>query len=114
MENINKLEIKYPRIVLSQIRLETNCYKSDLCLKQHNLFGMTYPEFRKSTAIGVKNKKYCIYRNWYDSLIDYKLYQDKFIYKIHTKEQYYNHLKKYASDRMYIKKLKKYETIQTY
>ena len=67
---------------------------------------MTYPEFRRSTAIGIKNK-YCIYNNWYDSLRDYKLYQDKFIHKIHSKNQYYKHLSKYASDKMYIKKLRK-------
>jgi uncharacterized FlgJ-related protein len=110
LENIKQLKIRYPKIVLSQIKLETGCYTSRLCKSQHNLFGMTYPNFRESTAIGIKNN-YCIYKNWYDSLRDYKLYQDKFIQNINSKEQYYNHLRRYASDKLYIKQLKQYESI---
>lgn len=43
-------------------------------LKYHNLTGMRYPTKRKTTAVGRGYDYYAIYSNWYQSMVDFKLY----------------------------------------
>ena len=40
---IRKNNIKHPKIVLAQAILETGWFKSSVCRKKHNLFGLTNP-----------------------------------------------------------------------
>ncbi|MDP2176121.1 MAG: hypothetical protein Q8K70_09465 [Bacteroidota bacterium] len=51
----------------------TNKY-SWLALKHNNLCGMRFPKNRKTYAISKTNSNYAIYRNWFESILDFKIY----------------------------------------
>ena len=70
--------IKYPEVVLLQAQLETGFYKSDIFLNGNNLFGMKYPKFRNTVAIGTY-KGHSQYEHWIDSVRDYKLWQEWYL-----------------------------------
>ena len=72
---IKKLNILFPEIVYKQAIYETGHLKSNIYKKNKNMFGMRLAKSRKTTAIKTKNK-YAVYETWFDSLIDYKLWQD--------------------------------------
>ena len=99
--------ILYPDVVLSQSILETGNFKSKICLNNNNLFGMRLPKKRKTTAIGVKYN-YSIYSSWYDSIIDYKIWQDNIPkHYLISKEKYLEFLsKKYSKTDNYVKLIK--------
>ena len=95
MEALEYYGVKHPQIVHAQAVLETGHFKSDLCLNGNNLFGL----------YDSKNKKYYSFDHWKDCVIAYKeMIQNK--YK--PPNDYYNFLESinYASDKMYINKLK--------
>ncbi|MBC7915529.1 MAG: glucosaminidase domain-containing protein, partial [Pyrinomonadaceae bacterium] len=71
---MKKLKIKYPETVLSQARLETGNFTSDIFKENHNLFGMKVAEKRPTSAIGV-HRGHAQYRDWKDSVVDYALFQ---------------------------------------
>jgi hypothetical protein len=73
---IIKQKIKYPNIVLAQAVLESGHFDSDIFLDNNNLFGMKKPSVRKTLATG-ENRGHATFRNWVDSVIDYKLFQDQ-------------------------------------
>ena len=101
-------KIKNPDIVLIQARLETGFYTSDIFLKGNNLFGMKYPKYRKTNAIGVY-KKHAHYNNWIDSVKDYKTFQIWYTSLGFKVDQYLVFLQyiKYAKDPQYIPKIQK-------
>ena len=106
MENIeywvDYYEIKFPEIVIAQIKLETGYLTSDLLVSNNNLFGMRYPRQRETTAkrdLG----GYSYYDTWIHSILDYKIWQDKY-YKDGDYYQFLNRI--YAEDTIYINKLK--------
>jgi hypothetical protein len=41
-----------------------------------NLCGMRFPRNRKTYAIGKTNTNYAIYRNWFECLLDFKIYME--------------------------------------
>lgn len=91
----NKLleyDIKYPEIVLKQIILETGHFKSKVCLKDTNLFGL------------YNNYRYLHFSTYEESIECYKKLQKKY-----KGGDYYEFLRKlpYAMDTLYISKLKK-------
>jgi hypothetical protein len=91
-EALEYYEIHHKEIVYAQAILETGNFKSKLCIKGHNLFGIT------------KNGKYCRYNHWSESVLAYKTkIQDR--YK--EGENYYHFLKRirYAEARDYDVKL---------
>lgn len=100
-------EVQNIEIVIKQARLETGNYTSDLFKNGNNLFGMKYPRRRITTAIG-KYKGHAKYDHWIDSVKDYKLFQDWYLSKGFTFDNYYAFLNKigYAVDKRYITKLK--------
>ena len=67
MDDLIYYEVKHPDIVLKQAILETGWFKSEYCVKRHNLFG-----FYDS-----KNKTYMTFNTWQESVIYYKNWQDK-------------------------------------
>lgn len=73
---IKDLNIKYPEFVFAQAILESGEFKSKITKSNNNLFGMRRSKTRKSTSIGI-NKGYATYDCWYNSVVDYKLWQDK-------------------------------------
>ena len=87
-----RLNVPHPEIVLAQARLETGNFTSILCKKYHNLFG-------------IKHKgRYAHYRNWRESVADYK----RCISSRYKGGDYYVFLRKigYASDTKYTTKVK--------
>lgn len=73
---IIKQGIKYPNIVLAQAVLESGHFGSAIFLDNNNLFGMKKPSVRKTLATG-ENRGHATFRNWVDSVIDYKMFQDQ-------------------------------------
>jgi flagellum-specific peptidoglycan hydrolase FlgJ len=98
--------IKYPVVVLCQIILETGHLTSDKCRYLNNLTGMTVPKYRKTTCISATGG-YARYSSWYESILDYKYYQDNILSenKIHNDLEYINCLRGYAKSKNYKKKL---------
>ena len=90
---LKELNIRHPRIVLAQAKLETGNYTSQLCRNRKNLFGL-------------KGKRGYMYFNSYKECILY--YKNK-IQSRYIGGDYYVFLKKigYARDPAYIQKLKK-------
>ena len=87
-------KVPHHKIVLAQARHETGNFKSNLCKKNHNLFGIKH------------NGKYAKYKRWQDSVTDYK----EKISSRYKGGNYYTFLRKigYAKDEQYIHKLKRY------
>lgn len=90
--------IKHPRIVLAQAKLETGNYASRHCIKGNNLFGL----------YNSKKKKYFQFNHWSESI---EAYKDMIEYKHRDDEDYYEFLVRisYASDPNYISKVKQIE-----
>lgn len=105
IEYINELKIRFPNIVYAQAILETNGFKSKIFNENHNLFGMKMPVSRPTLAVGTANG-YNVYNNWRESVIDYALFQTSYARNITNEEDYYNFLKNYAEDSLYVYKLK--------
>jgi flagellum-specific peptidoglycan hydrolase FlgJ len=87
-------EIQHPEIVLRQAIWETGWFKSEYCLKRHNLFGFRH------------TKTYMTFSTWQESVEYYKKWQER-RYK-DPNEDYYKFLVriKYATSKEYVSKLK--------
>lgn len=98
------LNIKYPDIVYAQTIQETGGFTSNIFNENHNLFGMKVATQRPTTNKGV-NRDHAYYSSWQNSVIDYALYQSKYLSKL-TREQYLNYLSRnYAEDPNYVDRL---------
>lgn len=103
-EEILRLRLEHPKIVLAQAILESAHFGSKLYQENHNLFGMTVAGSRPTTALNKSG--YALYSNWYDSLVDYSFWQIKYASKL-SEEEYYQLLSEvYASDKNYVYKIK--------
>jgi hypothetical protein len=49
-----------------------------LAVHHHNLVGMRYPKSRETYAIGSTPSNYAIYRNWFEAMLDFKIYMEIF------------------------------------
>lgn len=94
-EAIDYYGLQYPEIVYAQAVLETEHFKSDLCIYSNNLFGL----------YDSNNKKYFRFNHWSESILAYR---DMVQYKYKPPNDYYQFLKDlpYAEDKDYINKLK--------
>jgi hypothetical protein len=72
---IQKQGIVHPDVALAQAKWESTHFTSKIFQENNNLFGMKLAHERDTTAIG-KNRGHAKYRNWQDSVKDYKLWQD--------------------------------------
>lgn len=90
--------IKHPRVVLAQAKLETGNYTSTHCVKRNNLFGL----------YNSKRKEYYSFDHWTDCIEGYK---NMIEYKHRDGEDYYDFLIriKYATDPAYVDKVKQIE-----
>lgn len=86
--------IQYPEVVVSQAILETGHYRSDLCIKGNNLFGL----------YNSRANSYFLFEHWTQSV---KAYRDKIQYR-YKEGDYYTWLQEigYAEDPLYILKVK--------
>jgi len=106
IKKIQELNFQFPHIVYAQSKLETNNFKSTIFLENNNLFGMKEATQRVHTSIGTQNG-FAYYNNWTESLYDYAFYYSTYLYKLTTKNEYYNYLSQfYAEDTAYVSKLK--------
>ena len=106
-KEIVALDIKFPDIAYAQAVLESGAFKSKICLKNNNLFGMRMPSNRKTTAIR-KRYGYAVYKNWKDSIKDYKLWQDMVLNKNPnmSRSQYKKYINRiYSTSKNYISKI---------
>lgn len=97
-------KVSHPDIVFIQAQIESGHFKSSIFKENHNLFGMKMPERRTTVAIGI-NRGHAIYTSWQQSVLDYKLMQERYA-KNKTRKEYFVYLKTYAEDPNYIKKIK--------
>lgn len=96
IEALNYYNVQHPEIVYAQAILETGHFKSNVCKKYNNLFGL----------YDSKNKRYYKFDHWSDSIIGYLNYIQ---YKYTPPQDYYDFLEEigYAEDPEYVNKLKR-------
>lgn len=100
------LNIAFPHIVLAQSKLETGHFKSKIFNENNNLFGMKEARVRCHTAVCTQNGHAC-YDDWKQSVIDYALYQSRYMSDCKNERQYYKKLdKSYAEAKNYSDALK--------
>ena len=93
-----RYNVKYPKIVLAQAKLESGNYTSYHCRKRNNFLGL----------YNSKRGEYFKFNHWTDCIQGYK---DMIEYKLKDGEDYYNFLVRirYASSPDYINKVKQIE-----
>jgi flagellum-specific peptidoglycan hydrolase FlgJ len=100
-------QIQHPEIVLTQARLETGHFTSELFLQANNCFGMRLAKVRETTAVG-EYDYHAAYAHWTESVKDYKLFQEWYVkrgYDIENEYLAFLYYIGYATDRYYIAKL---------
>jgi len=90
----HKIGMKHPDAVVSHAILESGAGISWLAYKCHNLFGMTLPNKRQTTAIGETKSHYAIYANWKDCVQDYRLWQQAHDAELDTVTNYFDFLRR--------------------
>jgi uncharacterized FlgJ-related protein len=91
INELKRLNVKFPYIVMAQSIAETGHFKSQIFQENHNLFGMKQATVRINTAKGTENG-HAFYDNWYQSLYDYAFYQCRYLSNINTEEEYFLYL----------------------
>ena len=94
-EALSYYGIEHKDIVYAQAVLETGHFKSKVCLKYNNLFGL----------YNSKEKRYCKFKHWTESIVAYKEWIQK---KYQPPNNYYVFLEEinYAEEKSYIILLK--------
>lgn len=102
---LEQLNVKFADIVYAQAQLETAGFNSNIFRQNNNLFGMKQAMRRTSTNKG-EQFGHAYYDTWRESVLDYALYQCKYLSDIKTREEYLHYLKQnYAEDPNYYIKL---------
>jgi hypothetical protein len=106
IQELKRLDVKFPHIVMAQSMIETGNWKSEIFRQNHNLFGMREAKSRVNTALGT-NLNYAYYENWKDSVYDYAFYQCTYLSQIKTEEEYFSYLATaYAESPGYVSAIK--------
>ena len=106
VEELKRLHVKFPHIVMAQSILETGHWKSQVFKENHNLFGMKQANIRINTAKGT-NLNHAYYDNWRESVYDYAFYQCRYMGAANTEEEYFLALgASYAEAGNYVQALK--------
>ena len=106
VEELKRLNIKQPHIVMAQSIIETGHWNSKIFKENHNLFGMREAMVRINTAVGTQNN-HAYYDTWMESIYDYAFYQCRYLGGISTEAEYYAYLdKNYAEDPNYVNVVK--------
>ena len=95
MEALEYYRVKHPQIVYAQAVLETGNFKSGLCVRNNNLFGL----------YNSKKNRYYTFNHWTESIVAYLNYVQ---YKYKPPNDYYEFLQDmgYAEDPDYTNKVK--------
>ena len=103
---LKDLNIKFPHIVYAQAVLESTDFSSKIFKQNNNCFGMKVATARQTTNKG-EQFDHAMFDTWKDCIIDYALYQARYLPNIKTEAQYYEFLQQsYAEDTGYVNKLK--------
>lgn len=101
IEELKRLNIRFPHIVLAQSMLETGHFESNVFRANNNLFGMKQARQRCTTARGT-NLNHAYYDNWKESVMDYALFQSAYLRDLKTEAQYFSYLdRNYAEAQNY-------------
>ena len=100
IEEISKLNFKFPHIVLAQAILETGHFESKIFVENNNLFGMKEARVRLNLAEGTQYG-HAYYDNWKESVTDYALWYSTFAYKCKSEKQLYKLLNKQYAEATY-------------
>jgi len=97
-------KIQHPEVVFRQAIIESGNFKSKLCTKSNNIFGMRKARTRRTLAIGKTKSSYAVFRHWSHSIYDYKIWQGETLIK-----DYYQFLtkKRYSANGKYASHLKR-------
>lgn len=92
-------EVKHPRAVLAQAKLESGNFKSSLFKRHNNFLGL----------YNSRRREYFKFNHWVECILAYKNMVE---YKLKEGEDYYQFLDRigYASDPNYISKVKRIES----
>lgn len=102
-----EVKVKFPEIVLAQAKLESANFKSELFVNHNNMFGMRIANSRPTLGEN-KGTGYASYYDWKSSVLDYTLYQSRYLKQYNTKDKYLERLGQvYAEDPNYVSKLRK-------
>ena len=105
VEELKRLNVRFPHIVLAQAILETGYYESRIYNENNNLFGMKQARARPTTALGTQ-LGHAYYNDWKESVVDYALYQAAYLNKLRTEKKYLSYLdRNYAEAKNYDKAL---------
>jgi len=100
-----QLNVKFADVVYAQAQLETAGFTSNIFRENHNLFGMKQAMRRSSTNKG-EQFGHAYYDTWRESVLDYALFQCKYLSEITTRDEYLQYLRQnYAEDPNYYNKL---------
>lgn len=91
IEELKRLNVKFPYIVMAQAIVETGHYKSEIFKENHNLFGMKQAKLRINTAKGTQ-KGHAYYDNWHQSVYDYAFYQCRYLSNLKSEMEYFLYL----------------------
>lgn len=106
INELKRLNIKYPHIVMAQSIIETRKWTSNIFKESNNLFGMKEAKTRVTTAKGTQYN-HAYYDNWKESVYDYAFYASRYMGGIKSEEDYFNYLSaNYAEDKNYVAKIK--------
>jgi hypothetical protein len=99
-------------IAFRQAILETGNFTSELFFYGNNCFGMRLPHTRTTKAIGEFNY-HARYYHWFDSVLDYKLWQVFYASLSYDLSNYLEFLTliRYATDQKYISKLQNIDIV---
>ena len=106
-QSLKDLNVKFPHIVYAQAQVETGNFTSKIFKENNNLFGMREATVRPSTNKGTEHG-HAYFETWYDSVLDYALYQAQYLSDIKTESEYFQYLSQhYAEAGNYVEVLKK-------
>jgi len=104
---LKELNVKYPHIIYAQSKLETGNFTSKIFRENNNLFGMKQAVTRATTNKGTQYG-HAYFDTWRESVIDYAIYQSRYLSSLKTEDSYYDYLSRnYAEDTNYVSKLRK-------
>lgn len=106
LQYLTDINIKFPKIVYAQAVLETGNFQSTIFRSNNNLFGMKEAKRRPTVSNGTE-LNHAYYETWKESVIDYALYQARYLSDVKTEEQYFEYLgKNYAEVPDYVNRVK--------
>lgn len=92
-KEVLKQGIEHPEVAVAQAMIESGHFKSPLFQENNNVFGMKFPRQRQTTAVR-QNKGQSYYKNWIDSVKDYKLWQSNMGLENLSRDEYIEKLDK--------------------